>query len=483
MNRFLETILETIEERSRYNILLLLAIVAVAAALRLYKIGRWSFWGDEWITVRRTTELSLSLFDLPSLSLLITRLTLDTLGTTEAAARLPAALIGLLTIPALYFVARRMFDPLVALLACLLLAVSQWHLYWSQNARFYTALLLFFTLALFFFFYGLERNRPLYLIVSLIFLALAVKERDVAAFLGPIALLYVLLLVLLRFPRPPGLNWRNLLIFFTPGAILGITRIYEHFFLRRDDWDVAFSVVNNNPLWILAGVVFYVGLPLTCFAAAGAIVLLRKRDRAGLLLTLAALVPALAIMSLALIQYTANRYVFVSLTSIVILGSVAAKELLQQMPRPYTVVALGALAILVLAPMSDNLLYYRYQNGNRDNWKAAFAFIQERAGEDDRVVTPQQDLADYYLQRETSNLHWGDVDDMLGDEERVWFILDLTTPSKEPVKHRWVVNNAQHVAAFDVTVAGRTFPMRVYLYESQATRQEVQEIQTTAGSE
>ncbi len=480
----LHRFLETIKEKQSYQLLLLLGLVAFTAALRLYRIGRWSFWGDEWITVRRTTELSsFNLLDLPALSLLLTRLSLDALGTNEVAARLPAALIGVLTIPILYFVARRMVGPLSALLACLLLAVSQWHLYWSQNARFYTSLLLFFTLALIFFYYGLERDRPLYLILSLVFLALAIKERDVAAFLGPITFIYVLLLVILRFPRPSGLNRRNLLLFFGPGILAAVWLLYHNFIIGIDNWERAFGFVNNNPVWILAGVVFYVGLPLACFAAAGAAILLRKRNRAGLLLTLTAVLPLLAIMALALIQYTANRYVFISLTSIAILGGVAARELLQQMPKPYTVVALSALAVVVLAPMSDNLLYYRYQNGNRDNWKAAFAFIQERAGEDDRIVTPQQDLADYYLQRETSNLHWGDVDDMLGDEERVWFVLDLTTPSKEPVKHRWVVNNAQHVAAFDVTVAGRTFPMRVYLYESQATRQEVQETQTTAGSE
>lgn len=477
-------LLETIEEKQRYQFLFLIGLVAFAAALRLYKIGQWSFWGDEWITVRRASELSIGLIDFPPLSQLVTRLTLDALGTGEAAARLPAAVIGVLTIPVLYVVARRMVGPLVALIACLLLAVSHWHLYWSQNARFYTALLLFFTLALFFFYYGLERDRPLYLVVSLAFLALAIKERDVAAFLGPITFIYVLLLVILRFPKPSGLNRRNLLLFFGPGILVALWRAYDMFVLRARVWERAFGFVNNNPVWILAGVVFYVGLPLACFAAAGAFILLRRRDRAGLLLTIAAVLPLLAIMVLALFQYTANRYVFISLTSIAILGGVAARDLLQEMPKAYTVIALGALAVLVLAPMSDNLLYYRYQNGNRDDWKAAFAFIQEHAGENDRIVTPQPELADYYLQTlATSSLHWGDVDDMLGDEERVWFVLDLTTPSKEPAKHRWIVNNAQHVAAFDVTVAGRTFPMRIYLYEKQPAEQQAQDAQPLIGTE
>lgn len=466
-------IFEAVQEKKRYQLLLLLAIIALSTILRLYKIGEWSFWGDEWITVRRASDLSIDLIDFPSLSLLATRLILDAWGISEASARLSAAIIGVVTIPVLYFVARRMFDPLVALLASLLLSVSQWHLYWSQNARFYTALLLFFTIALFLFFYGLEKDRPLYLVLSLFFLGLAIKERDVAAFLGPITFAYVILLVVLRFPKPAGFRWRNLLIFFGPGIVAALWLSYQNFIVRAGAWDQAFGFVNNNPLWILAGVVFYVGLPLTCFGIAGAALVLGKKDRAGLLLTLAASLPLLATMALALVQYTANRYVFISLTSVAILGGVAAKELLQQIRKPYVVVALSTLAILVLGPMSDNLLYYRYQHGNRDNWKAAFAFIRERAQEDDRIVTAKQELADHYMQTSTSSMSWGGVDDMLGDEDRVWFVIDLTAPAKEPRKHRWIVNNARHVASFDVAVAGRTFPMRVYLYEAgQTTRAE-----------
>jgi len=36
----------------------------------------------------------------------------------------------------------------------------------------------------------------------------------------------------------------------------------------------------------------------------------------------------------------------------------------------------GRLMILILEPLSEDYLYYSTQNGNRDNWKAAFNIDQ-----------------------------------------------------------------------------------------------------------
>jgi hypothetical protein len=463
----MERALKALQGKRRLQLLLLLMLVGLATILRVYRIGEWSFWGDEWITVQRATSLAFRDLEFRSVSLLTTRLTLDAWGISETTARLPAAVIGVLTIPALYLIAERLFDPLVALLSSLFLSVSQWHLYWSQSARFYTALLLFFTIALVLFFYGFEKDRPLYLVLSLVFLGLAVKERDVAAFLGPITAIYVICIAVFRFEKPSGFRTRNLLLFFGPGVILGSWMAYRNFVVNAERWNEAFSFVNNSPFWILAGSVFYIGLPLACFSVAGALILLRAKDRAGLLLALSASVPILGIMILALFQYTANRYVFISLTSLIILGAVAARELLQNTRNSHAIVALGALAILILQPMSANLLYYHYQHGNRGDWKAAFAYIRERAQKGDRVVTIDPALADYYMEMETAGMIYGDVDAMLGNAERTWFVVDLTVPDKVPAKYRWILNNARHVAAFDVSIAGRTYPMRVYLYEAE----------------
>ena len=128
---------------------------------------------------------------------------------------------GVVSIPVLYGFIRKVFNPRVGLTASLFLALSPWHIYWSQNARFYTALLLFYTLALFTFYIGIEEDRPWVLVASLVFLGLAARERLLALFFIPVVLGYLLILKITPFRTPPGLRWRNLAIYFLPGLSLG----------------------------------------------------------------------------------------------------------------------------------------------------------------------------------------------------------------------------------------------------------------------
>ncbi|HSM56418.1 MAG TPA: glycosyltransferase family 39 protein [Candidatus Sulfomarinibacteraceae bacterium] len=455
---------------------LLLAVITMAAsAFRFYKLGAWSFWGDEWISVRRATVEYEGLLNIQPLSRIATALSLDLLGISEWSARLTPAIFGVLTVVLLYFVAREMFGFTTALMASLLLAINPWHLYWSQNARFYTALLLFFTLALFLFYMGLERDRPLYLLASLFFLGLAVQERHLAAFLGPIAFLYVLLVFVFRFERPEGFRLRNLAIFFGPGILAGAWLAYSALIVRSAQWGTIFAFINNNPIWLLGGVVFYITIPIVCLAAFAALHLLKNKNRAGLLLALAATIPLASILVISLFLYTANRYVFISLTSIIILAAVGARELIVRMPRDGRLLAYGAVLVLLVAPLGDNLLYFQYQNGNRDDWKGAFQLIQDRMEPGDRVASTKSDLADFYMQTETMSMQYfsSRIDEIAASEDRIWFILDLTAPGKTPELTHWVRRNANLVATRDVTVQARTFPLHIYLYEGAGAQSTV----------
>ena len=445
----------------------MLLLVSLAAALRLYKLGQWSFWGDEWITVNRSLTLFEENLHHLSFSGIMTRGVLIVFGVDEWSARLTAAVVGIASIPIVYAMTKRAFDQRVALVAALLLAVSPWHIYWSQNARFYTTLLLFITLSLFFFYFGLEEDRPSFFILSLVFLGLAVQERAVAAFLGPITALYVVLLIVLRFPRPVGLRPRNLLLFFGPGVLAALALVYQTFVLRGARWENAFTFINNNPFWILAGVVFYVGIPVTCLSAAGALYLIQRKNRAGLLLVLTSIIPLVAILVLSLIQYTANRYVFISLTSFIILASVAVIELIREVDKG-KYIAFAVLATALLAGLGDNLLYYRYQNGNRDNWRDALAFIETRAEADDLVITTHRELANYYLGQSTVGMQSLDLSTVQEGSKRAWFVLDLTAADKVPEVYTWVQQNGRPIANFDVNVTARTYPMRIYLYDPGA---------------
>ena len=60
-----------------------------------------------------------------------------------------------------------------------------------------------------------------------------------------------------------------------------------------------FGYSNNSPFWLLAGVIYYVGLPLVCMAVAGAAYWVSKGNRSALLFSLSAVIPLLTLMVIA----------------------------------------------------------------------------------------------------------------------------------------------------------------------------------------
>jgi hypothetical protein len=198
---------------------------------------------------------------------------------------------------------------------------------------------------------------------------------------------------------------------------------------------------------------------------------LRQKNRAALLLAIAAIFPILAILALSPIQYTANRYAFIALTSWLILAAAGAWELFKRVEKGAQVLAFGALLILLLEPVSEAVLYYRYQNGNRDNWKAAFTLINRLKEADDQVVVTNTLLGDYYTDgKGTVNYRALDLENLATDGRRYWFVEDNNVGEKSPTTLRWLQQNAELKAVFDVHVRARVFKMRVYLYEPGSDR-------------
>lgn len=446
----------------QYGALALVTLIALV--LRFYKLGDWSFWIDESATLRDVANM----LQLGALNQQVSRaliyLVVNALGTNEWTARLVPAIIGVLSVPILFFPIRQMLGAGVALLSSLFLAVSPWHLYWSQNARFYTALLLFYSLAMFAFYFGIEKDKPWYLLLSLVLFGLAVQERLFAVFLAPVVATYLILLRFLPFEKPPGLRWRNVFILLIPSVVIGLLFSLE-FISNPEKWFTGFSRVNNNPLWIISGVTYYIGLPFLCLGAGAAVHMLAAKNRAVLLLSLGAVIPLLAVLILSVVQYTANRYAFVSLTCWLVLAALGIWLLLDQARGLGWVVVAGALLLLVLAPLSEAVLYYNYQNGNRDNWKAAFALIEQLKEPGDLVVVTNNRLGNYYVKDGTLNYRRISLENLSSNDDRVWFVEDNNLGEILPQTLSWVEANSKPIANFDTHVRARNFKMRVYLYD------------------
>ena len=445
-------------EKQGNEYVLLAAITGCAAFLRFFKLGEWSLWGDEIFSLGTRSD---GFIESTSVSLIhwIT----SSLGTSEWSARAIPALIGIFSVPLLYFPVRRILGARVGLLAISLLAVSTWHIYWSQNARFYVLLLLFYTLALLTFYLGLEEDGPWWILFSLVLFGLATKERLLALFLLPVLGGYILCLLILPIERPAGLRWRNLALFFVPLILVAL--IFSLPYLQNiSGWLSAFSRVNNEPVWLMAGTFYYIGLPVVVLAVFGALFFILKDNRPALLFSLGAVIPLLGIMAISLFHYAANRYIFVSLTSWIILAAMTLDALFHLLPGHTRILAAGILTLVVGVALSESFVYYQYQYGNRDRWKEAFEFVRENRREGDLVVVANTGVGDYYLGAGAIGFKQFDVQNLEGFT-RAWFVEDLTVKALFPVQHTWMEENARLAANFDNYVSARIFTMRVYFYD------------------
>ncbi len=140
----------------RRHLVVLGAITFVAIVSRLFRLGDWSFWVDEAHTFRDVTSSWSSFWDSGVSRYPLGYVTLRGLldlgllrGTTEGWLRLPFAFFGILSVPTLALFGRAVVGRRAALLAALLLALSPWHIYWSQNARGYSMAVFFALLSAF----------------------------------------------------------------------------------------------------------------------------------------------------------------------------------------------------------------------------------------------------------------------------------------------------------------------------------------------
>jgi mannosyltransferase len=133
---------------------LVLALTALAAALRFSGLGRQSFWYDEAVSVALARHPVADLLTgrirdqgNPPLYPVLLHGWMALFGDSDATVRGLSALFGAATIPVMLAVARKIVPQHVALLGATLLALAPFHLQMAQEARGYTLMALLATTA------------------------------------------------------------------------------------------------------------------------------------------------------------------------------------------------------------------------------------------------------------------------------------------------------------------------------------------------
>lgn len=150
----------------RLHALDLAVLLMVALFLRLIHLES-DLWIDELLTLVQQGEASfgeiVAIYRSQNqhfLYSLLARASLALFGESAIALRLPAVLFGVAGVGALYALANHVSGRLDAILSAVLLTVSYHHIWFSQNARGYTAVLFWALLATWIFLRARERSEP-----------------------------------------------------------------------------------------------------------------------------------------------------------------------------------------------------------------------------------------------------------------------------------------------------------------------------------
>jgi 4-amino-4-deoxy-L-arabinose transferase-like glycosyltransferase len=169
------------------SILYLFILLAFGGVLFFYNLGGWDLWnpdepryaqigkemlqGEGWIIPHLNSEVYL---DKPPLFFWLMAATGTIIGgMTESAARFPAALFALLTLPLLFFLGKRLFSEKGGFFAALILATNVEFLWLARRACLDTTLTFFTTAAITCLYIGFYQQRGRWVLYLFAYLAMA----------------------------------------------------------------------------------------------------------------------------------------------------------------------------------------------------------------------------------------------------------------------------------------------------------------------
>lgn len=381
----------------------LLFLAVLLALTRFWRLGRWGLWVDEAFTLHDIEALGGWRAGLAprgnflGLAAIGAAVRLSGGWPDEWTLRIVPAVCGALGVPLTFWAFRPRVGRLRAAAAALIVATSSWHLYWSQNARFYTLAQDLALLSSGLFLRGYWKGR-----VGLSVLAggagVVAATAHLSGALVPGALLLApwlsqrtraALPEAVRRPRAVVTVLALGIALASAPWTLGLWRDYRA--AKAADPDVLRAVAHFA---LTTG--YYVTPVLGAAALCGALTGLARRSPFDLF---ALLVCALVLLGATLAATQARvtaQYVFVLLPWIAVLAT-SPLELGAASERGRLGLGLAWLALIALPQLSRQVLYFTVRHGQRPRWREAYEYVWNERGPDDLVVGMCPPVGEYYL--------------------------------------------------------------------------------------
>jgi mannosyltransferase len=399
----------TTERRGLAPGLVIAGLIVLAIGLRFWRLGDWNFEATEMFTLRDSLtpkwRNSRPLGYLLNYYLVGPFRPLDELGL-----RLLPALFGVLAIPVLYLVGRRLIGTRAALLGALLLTVSGLHVFYSQFARYWSLVFLLSAVYPYALYLGVREGNRRALVLGLVTGTLAVLAH-------PVSILPVggpAIWLAFTYLRPGNVKHLWSQRSFRWGAVLAgvlavvaIARVVP----LLQDW---ISMHDQNPgmgqfllpkrppgiqqMVLLTAYFESLTLPVVLGGAVGVYLLWQERDRTlGLFLGSLALFP-LVFIALLSVRTPVSTFYLLPTAPVFFMGAGLFLERLFRIDttvRPRWLVPATILAVFIIAGAPT--LMSQYRNGRRFDFRGVAQWLEPRLSQGDVVFSDQPMVLAHYL--------------------------------------------------------------------------------------
>ncbi len=406
------------ESRWKSNAILIILLLC-GAALRAFRLDFQSLWTDEIYTLLAATDEPLKFIvnpydpDLPGLYYLIAH-PLLLLSDQAWSLRLPSVCFGTLTIILLYLITKNWVGEAIAIIVAALIAISPFHIWYSQEARPY-ALLLFLALLSFWLLQkAMSSPHNLWARCGFVLAAAA------SFYCHPVAMAFIGFLGIYTLWQTPRQRWMSWLPLFGAVAVLMTPAIFRMLMIPPTEADDPFRS-SYNPIYIpyvlwtfatgyslgpsltelhlanrMGTLIPYLSLivPLMLFFVAlflHGVVRLQQKDGAVFWINAwwFAIPLAGTVFGAIISSHPFNvRYAILSFPPFLIFLAVGVRDLPRHWMRMSTI---GALLLVSLVSLHN---YYFNERYHREDNRAAGRFLEAHAAPDDLVIA----CAHYTLQ-------------------------------------------------------------------------------------
>lgn len=386
--------------------LIFLAILLLAAGLRIVGLGSFGLDVDEDLTIQASLDLLKANWDFDRINPVdvqgharhmpvtyyLTSLSISRLGLTNWGVRLPALLMGLLAVALLFGLGASLTDTRTALLAALFLALTTTAIKYSQTARYLGPSLTVSIAACWAQAAFLRRPGWLPGLLALAATGLMLATNLYLVVLLPFFGLYLIVSLL----RPLALGFERRPPWAAPILLLGVAAaggLLLYFIVFSTNFTFHTLTFYDHPLKVrllrmghfLAATALRLEFPLIALGLGGSWLMIRKDPKIGWLLVIWTWSAMVVVLSQAYFTFASGRYVIFTLPFICLLAAQAITELKTNLNKKSWLAALITLAIMgsLLATTAQYLVNGDGRNALRD----AYRHIAAQTRSDDVVAT------------------------------------------------------------------------------------------------